>query len=229
MLIIIQNDPEVPLGSYADFLADMHVPYRTLHPYAGESLPAPECPDAIILLGGAMGVHDTDRHPFLHDVKGFILAAVERQVPLLGICLGGQLLAHVLGAEVVSGSPFGEKGTLPVRLTDAGKVDPLFTGIGPEFASFQWHNDSFATPAGGVHLAFSAACPNQAFRYGANAYGTQFHPELNREIVAEWCSWTSKTAAMTHEFLTAFDVHATGYRNASHLLLANFLRIARLI
>jgi GMP synthase (glutamine-hydrolysing) len=229
MLTIIQNDPEVPLGAYADYLAELGVKYRIFHPYAGEALPPLAEVSAIIVLGGAMGVHDTDRHPFLAAVKDFIRAALEREVPFLGICLGGQLLADVLGARVTANSPHGEKGTLPVTLTGAGAVDPLFVGLDRQFASFQWHNDSFAIPVGAVHLASSPACPNQAFRIGTSAYGTQFHPEMNRQMIAEWSSWTPATAARTSEFLAGFDSRAAEYRSASRRLLVNFLRIARLV
>jgi len=229
MLIVIQNDPEVPLGAYADYLAELGVKYRTVHTYVGEALPPLMEASAIIVLGGAMGVHDTDRHPFLAGVKSFIRAALEREVPFLGICLGGQLLADVLGARVTANSPYGEKGTLPVTLTGAGAVDPLFAGLDRQFVSFQWHNDSFAIPVGAVHLASSPACPNQAFRIGTSAFGTQFHPEMNRQIVAEWSSWTPATAARTSEFLSRFDSRAAEYRSASRCLLANFLRIARLV
>jgi GMP synthase-like glutamine amidotransferase len=228
MLTIIQNDPEVLLGAYADYLAELELPYRLFHPYLGEMLPEAVEVSAVIVLGGAMGVHDTDRHPFLREVNCFIGGAIAQELPFLGICLGGQLLAHLLGAPVDSNSPFGEKGTLPVTLTDDGKADPLFAGVDREFVTFQWHNDSFAVPEGGVLLASSPACPNQAFRYGSNAYGIQFHPEVNREMVAEWSSWTPATAARTSEFLAGFDSRAAEYRSASRRLLVNFLRIARL-
>ncbi len=228
MLIVIQNDPEVPLGAYADYLAELDLPYRLFRPYDGEMLPEAGEVSAAIVLGGAMGVRDTDIHPFLRDVNCFIGGAITQDLPFLGICLGGQLLANLLGAPVTSNSPFGEKGTLTVTLTEDGEADPLFDGIDREFVTFQWHNDSFVVPEGGVLLASSPACPNQAFRYGSCAYGIQFHPEVNREIVANWSSWTEETASRTGQFLAEFDRHAEAYKAASRQLLVNFLRIARL-
>ncbi|WP_243688400.1 type 1 glutamine amidotransferase [Geotalea toluenoxydans] len=177
MLLVVQNDPRVPLGTYADYLAEAGAPFRTIRPYAGEALPNPAGIGAVIVLGGAMGVNDVAKYPFLDGVKDFIADTVACKVPLLGICLGGQLLAHVLGAPVVCNSPWGEKGTLPVTLTVPGSADPLFREIDRRFMTFQWHNDSFAIPNGGELLASSSTCPNQAFRFGANATAPSFTPK----------------------------------------------------
>ncbi|WP_246525533.1 type 1 glutamine amidotransferase [Geomobilimonas luticola] len=229
LLTIVQNDPEVPLGSYADYLAELAVPYRTVQPSRGEMLPEAEGVAAAIILGGAMGVHDTDRHPFLHEVKHFIAEMVDGEVPLLGICLGGQLLADVLGATVTYNSPHREKGTLPVILTEKGESDPLFAGVSREFVSFQWHNDSFLVPEGGVLLASSPTCPGQAFRYGPVAYGTQFHPEVNRRIIADWSGRTPERMVRTRHYQEEFDLRLREYDAASRRILLNFLNIARLV
>ena len=151
-----------------------------------------------------------------------------KNIPLLGICLGGQLLAGVLGARVIADSCFGEKGTLPVTLTAEGRTDSLFAGIGHEFITFQWHNDSFEVPIGGILLASSEACPGQAFRYGNNAWGLQFHPEVNRTIVDVWARWSEETSPHADQFLASFTRMEESYHGASRRLLANFLRIARL-
>jgi GMP synthase (glutamine-hydrolysing) len=227
MFVIVQNDPEVPAGSYGEGLREEGVPFSTVHAYAGESLPSVGKVSAAIVLGGSMGVHDVAKHPFLHEVKAFIGGCVCTRTPLLGICLGGQLLADVLGAKVDS-CRHGEKGTLPVTLTPAGVTDPLFKGIDREFVTFQWHDDSFAIPAGALCLASSPACPNQAFRYVSNAYGTQFHPEVDRTIIDSWARWSDKTAPVVDEYLTAFDRTEDAYRLASRRLLINFLHIAGL-
>ena len=182
MLTIIQNDPEVPLGAFAGYLAEAGTPFTIVHPYAGEALPPVGEVSAVIVLGGAMGAHDTGRHPFLVGLKGFIRACVADTIPFLGICLGGQLLADALEGHVTSDA-CGEKGTLTVRLTPEGEEDPLFAGVPEEFVTFQWHNDCFAPPEGAPLLASSPSCPGQTFRFGANAYGLQFHPEVDRAIV----------------------------------------------
>lgn len=225
MLLIVQNDPEVPAGAYADYLEEMGVSFRLARPFAGEELPPVTEVAAVLVLGGAMGVHDTADHPFLARVTGFIGDVVAAGVPYLGICLGGQLLAHVLSAPVTTGAS-GEKGTLTVTLTAEGEHDPLFAGIPSPFVTFQWHNDTFAIPAGATHLASSPACPHQAFRGGEKAWGLQFHPEVNREIVAAWARWSHETAPCADRFAEEFTAAEPAFYEASRRILANFLRLA---
>jgi GMP synthase-like glutamine amidotransferase len=228
MLFIVQNDPDVPPGTFEGDLSRMEVEVRVLRPYAGEALPPLGEASAVILLGGAMGVHDTDRYPFLAEEKRFIRECAAQATPLLGICLGGQLLADALGG-CVTPNACGEKGTLAVRLSPEGKGDPLFAGVPEEFVTFQWHNDCFSLPEGAVLLASSPVCPGQAFRFGGNAYGLQFHPEVDRSIVESWARETRKTAPVAERFLAEFSARDADYRRASRQLLANFLRIARLV
>ena len=226
MLLIIQNDPEVPPGNFDDIIRGLNIPCRIVHPYNSEALPPVKEISAAIVLGGAMGVHDTAKHPFLVGVKAFIRECVQRETAFLGVCLGGQLLAETLGGRVTANSPYGEKGTLCVTLTAAGEEDPLFAGIPREFISFQWHNDSFEIPAGGTLLATSAACTGQAFRFGACAWGTQFHPEVDRAIVGCWARWTEETAPHADRFLADFVLKEQTYLEVSHRLLGNFLKLA---
>lgn len=226
MLLIIQNDPEVPPGNFRDTISELQVQCRIVHPYNGEALPPVRDISAAIILGGAMGVHDTPKHPFLVGVKAFIRECVKRETPFLGVCLGGQLLAEVFGGRVTANSSYGEKGSLPVYLTAAGEEDPLFSGIPHEFISFQWHNDSFEIPTGGTQLAFSAACPGQAFRLGPCAWGTQFHPEVDHFIVVCWARWGEETAPRVDQILADFARTEQTYLEVSRRLLGNFLRLA---
>lgn len=224
MLQIIQNDPKVPPGNIFDHLA---VPYVIHRPYRGERLPEADKISALIVLGGSMGANDDERHPFLGDVKKLIRRVVAMRIPYLGICLGGQLLAAALGAEVIS-NRWEEQGTLNVALTEAGETDPLFNGIVETFSTFQWHHDSFDLPAGGILLASSGACPHQAFRVGGVAWGLQFHPEVTEGIIRDWCAWDSSTFEKTGELVAAFCRNEENYRAISRRLLENFLRLARL-
>ena len=103
----------------------------------------------------------------------------------MGICLGSQLLARACGAEVKKcASP--EIGWRSVKLTPEGERDPLFSGLSPEPEVFQWHEDTFDLPPGGVLLAEGSHCRNQAFRAGKNAYGFQFHMEVTPEMIGSW-------------------------------------------
>lgn len=220
LLHIIQNDPEVPPGNITDHLT---IPSIVHHPYRGDELPAVgEC-GALIVLGGAMGANDDHRHPFLTDLKKFIRAVVAAEVPYLGICLGGQLLAAALGAPVVR-RRWEELGSLQVRLTPEGSADRLFRGIPDVFPTFQWHHDSFDIPAGGVMLASSAACPHQAFRVGRCAWGVQFHPEVTETIIRDWCAWDPATFTRTGELLAAFSREAAEYADISRRILHNLLQ-----
>lgn len=224
MLHIIQNDPEVPPGSISKHLP---VPYHLHHPYRDGLLPRIEDISALIVLGGAMGANDDRKHPFLTDLKQLLRQVVAAGVPYLGVCLGGQLLAAALGAKVVS-NRWVEIGHFSAVLTDEGKADPLFKGIFPNFPAFQWHHDSFDIPAGGILLASSAACPHQAFRVGASAWGIQFHPEVTEVIIRCWCAWDSSAAARTEAFVAEFQVGAENYRATVRQMLGNFLQAANL-
>jgi len=226
MLLIIQNDPEVPPGNFENTIRALNIPCRIVHPYTGETLPPLAEVSAVIVLGGAMGVHETTEHPFLIRVKAFIRECVRTETPFLGVCLGGQLLADILGGRVAADSPHGEKGSLKVLLTAAGEADPLFAGIPQEFVTFQWHNDSFEIPVGGTLLATSAACAGQAFRFGVNAWGTQFHPEVDRSIVGCWARWTGETAPHADRFLADFLLAEQSYLDVSRRPLCNFLSLA---
>jgi GMP synthase (glutamine-hydrolysing) len=227
MIVFIQNDPDVPAGAYADWLRENGIPFHIVRSFLAEEIPPITEITATIVLGGVMGVYEIEKHPYLLKVKKFIRDIVIAEQPYLGICLGGQLLADVLGAQVSSGM-HGERGTHVVNLNTKGINDPLFHSLPEEFISFQWHNDSFDIPERGVQLAFSSACPNQAFRYGKNAYGLQFHPEVDEQIVTAWCC-DDASGSTSHEcVLPAFRKNEKSYRKFSLLMLSNYLRIAGL-
>jgi GMP synthase (glutamine-hydrolysing) len=139
----------------------------------------------LVILGGPMSVYDTAAHPHLDTEVRLVGDALERGVPLLGICLGAQLIARALGADV---RPNADKeiGWYDVRVTGAGGTDPLFRHFRDSERIFQWHSDTFDLPRGAVHLAASPACRNQAFRYGTNVYGLQFHLEADEHLIERW-------------------------------------------
>jgi GMP synthase (glutamine-hydrolysing) len=227
MIVFIQNDPEVPAGAYADRLRENGIPFHIVRSFLAEEIPPITEITASIVLGGVMGVYEIEQHPHLLTVRRFIRDIVNAELPYLGICLGGQLLADVLGARVHSGM-HGEMGTHAVKLTHEGLNDPIFQTLPEQIISFQWHNDSFDIPEGGVRLAFSSACPNQSFRYGKNAYALQFHPEVDEQIVTAWCCGDASGSSSNGSVLAAFRENEKEYRNYSLLMLSNFLRIAGL-
>lgn len=225
MVLILQTDVECPPGLLTAVLDARGVPYRVSRLDLGEALPAPSAFGAAVVLGGRMGARDVREHPFIGDLRDFLKEAAEQGAALLGICLGGQILADVLGGDLKSRHR-GEKGVKTISLTSLGCSDPLFHNLPYEFVSYQWHSDSFDIPESCVLLATTPECRNQAFRYDEKVYGLQFHPEVTDEIVS---SWSREVAVGEGEgYRRAFDRAAPAYREIGEILFANFLRIARL-
>jgi GMP synthase-like glutamine amidotransferase len=140
---------------------------------------------AMVILGGPMNVYEEESYPYLRQVDQLIKEAIQKSLPVLGICLGGQLIAKALGAPVVR-NPVPEIGWYKLRLTADGLKSPLFAGLPEEFFVFQWHGDTFALPSGVSHLAASEDCVNQAFSLGRHIFALQFHLEVNPEIINTW-------------------------------------------
>lgn len=141
--------------------------------------------DGLIILGGPMGVYESKTYPHLAEEIHAIRGAIETEKPVLGICLGAQLIAAALGAEVRPGTDK-EIGWYDVALTADGKKDPVLGEIDETEKIFQWHRDVFEIPEGAACLAKSKACPNQAFRYGKKVYGFQFHLEVDEHMIERW-------------------------------------------
>jgi GMP synthase (glutamine-hydrolysing) len=221
MLVIVQNDPTVPPGLLLDLVHGEGVPLRFVRLFSEDHSLDFEDAGGVIVLGGTMSVGDTTEFPFLLPLKAFIRELVHKGIPYLGICLGGQLLAEVLGGKVHL-RKHGEKGCSEIALTESGANDPLFTGISREFISFQWHSDSFEPPPGALHLARSDACRYQAFRWGRAAYGLQFHPEVTQMIIQEW---SEDLHDDRRELLHTFTEKEVVYRSISFTILNNFLKM----
>ena len=183
-LLVLQHIACEPPGAYEDELLDRGGRLRRVMVDRGEPLPDWRMFDGIIAMGGPMGAYEDDRLPWLRDEKQLIADAVYEGMPVWGVCLGAQLLAASLGADVPPG-PSPEVGVLPVYRTAAGAADPVFSALPDEFHALQWHADTFALPAGGVQLARSDAYEQQAFAVG-RAYGLQFHIEVGTGLAAEW-------------------------------------------
>ncbi len=139
----------------------------------------------LVVLGGPMNVDQTEQHPYLADEVRWVRAALDAQLPTLGICLGAQLLAKTLGAKVYPNA-VKEIGWYDVQLLPESADDALFAGCPSEQIVFQWHGDTFDLPTGAVQLARSADCAQQAFRFGTSAWGLQFHLEMTASLVADW-------------------------------------------
>ena len=139
----------------------------------------------LVVMGGPMGANDSDRFPFLLEVERLCSEAMERSIPLVGVCLGAQIMAKVLGSEVYP-NPVREVGWYDLTTTEAAAGDALFSELEPLEVVLQWHGDTFDLPKDAVLLASSPDCVNQAFRYGENGYAVQFHLEILESMIREW-------------------------------------------
>ena len=154
----------------------------------GDPVPVPaEVADmaGVVAMGGPMGVHDVEAHPWLAHERDLMAAAVAAELPVLGVCLGAQQLAVALGGEVTTG-PESEIGIGEVHLTRQAEDDAVFGPVGSTLPCMHWHSDTFSLPDGSVLLARSELYPHQAFRYGERAYGLQFHVEITPPLAAQW-------------------------------------------
>jgi GMP synthase-like glutamine amidotransferase len=184
VLIIKHVDIEGP-GLIQDCLRQENIPYQILLLGSEGRLPKIEDWTHIVILGGPMNVYEEDRYSFLREEDLFIKEAIQRGKSVLGICLGAQLIAKALGAKVVK-APVKEIGWYEVSLTEEGVRDHMFRLLPGTFTVFQWHEDTFEIPRAGTLIATSSSIPHQAFRYGENVYGLQFHLEVTKEMILEW-------------------------------------------
>ncbi len=145
----------------------------------------PPLAEALIVLGGPISAYDTDDHPYLAREIELIRKHLRARRPVLGVCLGAQLLAAAAGARVYRGTRGKEIGWASVQLTEAGRADPIWHGFPAEFTTFHWHGDTFDVPPAAELLASSASYV-QAFRIASHAYGVQFHPEVVPAQLADW-------------------------------------------
>ncbi len=193
--LVLQHIACEPPGEYEDVLVEHNVSIHRVELDEGEPLPEWRGFDLIVAMGGPMSVNDEGSLPWLADEKRLIGDAVHAGTPFWGACLGVQLLAASLGARVYPG-PEPEVGLLPVALTEEARADTLFEGLPPELLTLQWHGDTFDLPEGAVRLAGSPAYPNQAFRWGAHAYGVQFHLEVSVPMARAWGAVPEYAAAL---------------------------------
>jgi GMP synthase (glutamine-hydrolysing) len=184
-VLVFQHVPYEELGALNPLLRQAGCDIHTVEFWRAGAPAALEGFAALIVMGGPMGVYDADKYPYLAAETKLIEDALKRELPLLGICLGSQLIAHVLGARVYP-SGIKEIGWYDLMPTADAANDPLLHHLRPGEKVFQWHGDTFDLPKGAIHLASSPMCANQAFRYGENAYALQFHLEVDARMIDEW-------------------------------------------
>ena len=173
-----------PPGVYEDELLERGGSLARVMVERGEPLPDWREFDGLIAMGGPMGAYEDGRLPWLGPEKALIAEAARSGLPIWGVCLGAQLLAASLGAQVAPG-PVPEVGVLPVHRAEAAATDPVFSLLPEEFVALQWHGDTWTLPDGAVQLARSTAYEQQAFVVN-RAYGLQFHIEVDVALATEW-------------------------------------------
>jgi GMP synthase (glutamine-hydrolysing) len=180
-VLVLRHELFEHLGHFAPVLEEHRIEYR--YHDLGEPMPEGKH-DGLIIMGGPMSANDN--LPGLKEELELIQRAVRDDVPMLGICLGSQLIAKALGARVYKNEEL-EIGWAPVWFTDAARDDALFGGMATPETFFHWHGETFDLPEGAEWLAYSEKCRHQAYRYGKRVYGIQFHPEITAEMIVDWC------------------------------------------
>jgi GMP synthase-like glutamine amidotransferase len=234
-VLALQFDRDDPPGNLGEIMQEHGIAWQTVNAEE-EAIPDPASFAAVLAMGGPQHVGHHERDRYLDDAVGAIQRSVELDVPVLGLCLGGQLLAYAMGAEVRkhTSTPIG---FYRVQLTGEGSQDPLFAGLPGYQQVFHWHEDTFDIPRNAVPLATNAATRNQAFRYGRSAYGTQYHIELTPGMMNSWLldspfheeivKWIGEEGAVNaaEEGRRLYPL----YREHSRIMFENFLRIAGLL
>jgi GMP synthase (glutamine-hydrolysing) len=230
-VLAVVHGEEVRSGVFAEPIA---AGGHELEEWSIARAPAPSRPlesyDAVLVFGGSMHADEEEAHPWLRDEKALLRRFLDARKPVLGVCLGGQLLAEAAGARVRR-SPEPEIGWHPVELTPAAVSDPLFARLPPRLDALQWHYYAFDVPAGATELARSPVC-SQAFRLGELAWGVQFHPEVTLAMVEGWLEEPEEVdfdrealRRETHERIEEWN--AVGRElSASFIAVAERLRLA---
>ena len=186
--LVLQHIECEDLGTIANAMSQRGIGYKYVRLFDGEPVPYdPGNYSGMIILGGPMNVYEEDKFPYLKDEDILIKKAVKNDMPVLGICLGGQLIAKATGAKVSKGTKK-EIGWYDLKLTKDSRQDKVFNSLPGTIKVFQWHGDTFDIPDGAVHLAGSELFSNQAYRVGSTIYGLQFHLEVTQEMINRWIS-----------------------------------------
>ena len=219
-ILVVRHEPFEHLGRFAEILKQNNIPfyYRDL----GEPLEL-DGYHRVIVMGGPQSANDS--LPGLVAELKLIEQAVVRGVPVLGICLGAQLIAKALGARVYR-NPEKEIGWAPVYFTAAAERDRVFRGIASPANLFHWHGETFDLPAGAEWLAYSDKCRHQAYRFGRNVYGVQFHAEITPEMIVDWSAQPANCGEV--ETLDApLDPHAADTEPIARKMLEGWLAVFR--
>jgi GMP synthase (glutamine-hydrolysing) len=227
--LIIENASGEGPGILHDILSKKGWLVQTVQLHQGRSIPSNwQCFNLLIVMGGPMNVYEEDKYPYLIKETEVIGEALNGGMPLLGFCLGAQLMAKACGARVLKGH-IREIGWYPARLTEDGRKDLLLRWLPEEFFVFQWHSDTFQIPERGIRLIESDEYPNQAIRIGKMSYGFQFHFEITGEMIEDWLQSGKEevkelnVAGLHERILKDTSYHLPKIHAVTELFLNNYL------
>lgn len=181
-IAVLQHVECETLGMMENIFRENNIDFSYIQTFNGDTIPVDlDDFNALIIMGGPMGVYEYDKFPFISDEITLVKNCLQTKKPILGICLGSQLLASALGSDIVPG-PAKEIGWYKIHLDNQSNNDPLFHDFDDSFTAFLWHGDIFDLPPDATKLASSDLTDCQAFKFGTNAYGLLFHLETTRQI-----------------------------------------------
>lgn len=229
-VLVIQHIECETLGLFESESAN-GLSYSYLRPYGCDPVPDSVAAwDAIMILGGPMAVYEREDHPYLDREIELIRQAIKAGKPMIGICLGAQLIAAAAGSRVYPG-PVREVGWSQVTLNDYATTDDLFSGLPSPLLVFQLHGDSFELPEGAILLAGNESYANQAFRLGTNVYGLQFHVEATGTLVGEWAGeyadYIAAAGVTRAELLGDIDDRCAALKKAAAHITRRFASLVR--
>ncbi len=225
MVIIFQHVPTEGPGLIADMLEGRGIPFAVVEAHEEDPFPLSTAGyTAVISMGGPMSANDD--LPFIHREREFLAEAAGRGIPVLGICLGAQILAAALGSRVYPGT-VNEVGWGEVQLTPDGEVDRILGGLDSSLPVLHWHSETFDLPRDAVLLTSTPDYLHQAFRWGENAYGLQFHLEVNEGMVRDWLEEDGGDASSMvedhHAILSAAREHLPKISLTGSIVFGRFL------
>jgi GMP synthase-like glutamine amidotransferase len=217
--LIVTHHPEEGPGLLEAILRERGWEMDEVGLWNGNSLPDPTPFHLLVLMGGPMSVNEEDLHPFLAKEKHFVRQWINKGNPIVGICLGAQLIAHCLGGKVYKGSRE-EIGWYKVMLTDEGRRDSCLRSFPVPFPVFQWHAETFDLPKKAVLLATAQDYPHQAFRYRDTIYAFQFHFELTERMIQQWLAESEVDKEKQRSITSSLRLHLP----VIHQLCRNFMQ-----
>jgi GMP synthase (glutamine-hydrolysing) len=215
MITIFQHGAGEPPGCIIDILEIKELLYEIIQPYSGDEIPESIPSSHYIFLGGLMSVNDEGQYPWLVQEKKLIKDAIGSDIPVLGICLGAQLIASSFSREVRQCEE--EKGWTPIRNLDRS----VFKRFGETTTVFEWHNECFDLPAGSTLLCEGGAVKNQMFSIGS-ATGVQFHPEVTESIIQQWVA--GEPGHLKEEILSGIPLFIGRSRLLCSAMMDDFIR-----